>query len=273
MKMLSSRKFSSLLSLFISARTTSGNNNLTTDRQTEKRESRVALKTRTPGAFHPTFYTLVLSSYIPFYLFFSFLFFSLHCPPLTTAQPPSPPSIHISTSPTSLLLFYSPLTPTIFPLLFLLQQPLPVNPLTIFNSSSSSTTAHTHSLFPEPIPFSFSSSHPSLSQIPTLLPIMTRSLSIILFAAVAAVAMMASETVDAQASKPECAPIHVVYKSFTNNCTQNGASIPNSDADPRWIPCVCKPGNIDYSWIFFLLYWTREGSVMRKEGSKERREM
>ncbi|KAF9298007.1 hypothetical protein BGZ88_008336 [Linnemannia elongata] len=71
---------------------------------------------------------------------------------------------------------------------------------------------------------------------------MTRSLSIILFAAVAAVALLASQTVDAQASKPQCAPIHTLYKTFTNPCTQNGSTIPNSDADPRWMPCVCKSG-------------------------------
>ncbi|KAG9060808.1 hypothetical protein KI688_008836 [Linnemannia hyalina] len=71
---------------------------------------------------------------------------------------------------------------------------------------------------------------------------MTRSLSIILFAAVAAVAMMASQTVDAQASKPQCAPIHALYKTFTNPCTKDGSLIPNSDADPRWLLCVCKPG-------------------------------
>ncbi|KAF9148806.1 hypothetical protein BG015_009452 [Linnemannia schmuckeri] len=71
---------------------------------------------------------------------------------------------------------------------------------------------------------------------------MTRSLSIILFAAVAAVAMMASQTVDAQASKPQCAPIHNLYKTYTNKCTQSGASIPNSDADPRWRECICQPG-------------------------------
>ncbi|KAF8930681.1 hypothetical protein BGZ47_000446 [Haplosporangium gracile] len=71
---------------------------------------------------------------------------------------------------------------------------------------------------------------------------MTRSLSIILFAAVATVAMMASQTVDAQASKPQCAPIHTVYKTYTDKCTQNGASIPNSDADTRWRECICVPG-------------------------------
>ncbi|KAG0282478.1 hypothetical protein BGZ97_008968, partial [Linnemannia gamsii] len=71
---------------------------------------------------------------------------------------------------------------------------------------------------------------------------MTRSLSMIMFAAVAAMAMLASETVDAQAGKPQCAPIHTLYKSFTNDCTQNGAAIPNSDADKRWLPCICKQG-------------------------------
>ncbi|KAG0295453.1 hypothetical protein BGZ96_011729 [Linnemannia gamsii] len=71
---------------------------------------------------------------------------------------------------------------------------------------------------------------------------MTRSLSMIVFAAVAAMALLASETVDAQAGKPQCAPIHTVYKSFTNPCTQNGAVIPNSDADKRWLPCICKAG-------------------------------
>ncbi|KAG0072347.1 hypothetical protein BGZ89_006830 [Linnemannia elongata] len=49
---------------------------------------------------------------------------------------------------------------------------------------------------------------------------MTRSLSIILFAAVAAVALLASQTVDAQASKPQCAPIHTLYKTFTNPLAQ-----------------------------------------------------
>ncbi|KAF9138123.1 hypothetical protein BGX30_009496 [Mortierella sp. GBA39] len=53
---------------------------------------------------------------------------------------------------------------------------------------------------------------------------------------------MASQTVDAQASKPQCAPIHALYKTFTNKCTNDGSLIPNSDADPRWRLCVCKPG-------------------------------
>ncbi|KAF9911552.1 hypothetical protein EC991_003016 [Linnemannia zychae] len=70
---------------------------------------------------------------------------------------------------------------------------------------------------------------------------MTRSLSVILFAAVAAMAMVA-QTVDAQASKPQCNPIHEVYKSMTNKCTQNGSAIPNSDGDKSWLPCICEPG-------------------------------
>ncbi|KAG0271710.1 hypothetical protein BGZ95_000447 [Linnemannia exigua] len=70
---------------------------------------------------------------------------------------------------------------------------------------------------------------------------MTRSLSIILFAAVAALAMV-SQTVDAQSNKPQCAPIHEVYKSMTNKCTESGAAIPNSDGDAKWRPCVCAPG-------------------------------
>ncbi|KAF9106033.1 hypothetical protein BGX29_010704 [Mortierella sp. GBA35] len=71
---------------------------------------------------------------------------------------------------------------------------------------------------------------------------MTRSLSsIILFAAVAALAMV-SYTVEAQASKPECAPIHTLYKNMTNTCTQNGKAIPNSDSDKAWLPCICLNG-------------------------------
>ncbi|KAG0380445.1 hypothetical protein BGX24_008231 [Mortierella sp. AD032] len=70
---------------------------------------------------------------------------------------------------------------------------------------------------------------------------MTRSLSIILFAAVAALAMV-SQTVDAQSNKPQCAPIHEVYKSMTNKCTENGSAIPNSDGDKKWQECVCAAG-------------------------------
>ncbi|KAF9934528.1 hypothetical protein FBU30_001669 [Linnemannia zychae] len=71
---------------------------------------------------------------------------------------------------------------------------------------------------------------------------MARSLStIVLFAALAAMAMV-SQNVDAQAGKPQCGPIHAVYQSMTNKCTNNGASIPNSDGDPRWKPCICANG-------------------------------
>jgi hypothetical protein len=44
-------------------------------------------------------------------------------------------------------------------------------------------------------------------------------------------------------TKPECAPLHVLYKSWVSDCTKNGTAIPNADSDPAWKPCVCKQGN------------------------------
>ncbi|KAG0043884.1 hypothetical protein BGZ83_010940 [Gryganskiella cystojenkinii] len=43
-------------------------------------------------------------------------------------------------------------------------------------------------------------------------------------------------------NKPQCAPLHVLYKNWVASCTKNGTAIPNADSDPLWKPCVCKAG-------------------------------
>ncbi|KAF9121877.1 hypothetical protein BGW39_010201 [Mortierella sp. 14UC] len=66
---------------------------------------------------------------------------------------------------------------------------------------------------------------------------------------------MVAQTADAQASKPQCNPIHEVYKSMTNACTQDGSAIPNSDGDKKWLPCICAPG-------FFLVAQAAENCAL-----------
>ncbi|KAF9583813.1 hypothetical protein BGW38_008444 [Lunasporangiospora selenospora] len=43
-------------------------------------------------------------------------------------------------------------------------------------------------------------------------------------------------------NKPECAPLQDLYRAWIAPCTGNLQSIPNTDADPRWKPCVCRSG-------------------------------
>ncbi|KAG0226099.1 hypothetical protein BGW42_003924 [Actinomortierella wolfii] len=47
-------------------------------------------------------------------------------------------------------------------------------------------------------------------------------------------------SVEAAGNNERCGPIHSLYKQMVAPCTDNGAAIPNSDADPRWKPCVCQ---------------------------------
>ncbi|KAF9277356.1 hypothetical protein BGZ68_009364 [Mortierella alpina] len=42
--------------------------------------------------------------------------------------------------------------------------------------------------------------------------------------------------------KPQCAPLHALFKDATAACTNNGQTIPNADSDARWKPCICKDG-------------------------------
>ncbi|KAF9158702.1 hypothetical protein DFQ26_007316 [Actinomortierella ambigua] len=57
---------------------------------------------------------------------------------------------------------------------------------------------------------------------------------------VALVALTAS--VQAGSNGERCGPIHDLYKQAVAKCTQDNNAIPNSDADPRWKPCICSPG-------------------------------
>ncbi|KAF9947751.1 hypothetical protein BGZ72_010301 [Mortierella alpina] len=42
--------------------------------------------------------------------------------------------------------------------------------------------------------------------------------------------------------KPQCAPLHNLFKEAVAPCTNNGQTIPNADSDPRWKACICKDG-------------------------------
>ncbi|KAF9973380.1 hypothetical protein BGZ73_003363 [Actinomortierella ambigua] len=57
---------------------------------------------------------------------------------------------------------------------------------------------------------------------------------------VALVALTAS--VQAGSNAERCGPIHDLYKKWVAPCTQDNQAIPNSDADPRWKPCICLDG-------------------------------
>ncbi|KAG0033219.1 hypothetical protein BGZ81_009082 [Podila clonocystis] len=61
-----------------------------------------------------------------------------------------------------------------------------------------------------------------------------------LFVLMATLALLASS--QAQSSKPECAPLHTLYKAWVSKCTDNNNAIPHTDADARWKPCICLPG-------------------------------
>ncbi|KAG0300925.1 hypothetical protein BGZ98_008753 [Dissophora globulifera] len=73
---------------------------------------------------------------------------------------------------------------------------------------------------------------------------MTRAASFLPVLVLATLAVLFTSQVQAQTStgKPECEPLHQLYKDWTAPCTQNGAVIPNVDSDPAWKPCICKPG-------------------------------
>ncbi|KAF9300457.1 hypothetical protein BGZ74_007887 [Mortierella antarctica] len=57
----------------------------------------------------------------------------------------------------------------------------------------------------------------------------------------ATLALLASSQAQS-ASKPECAPLHTLYKAWVAKCTDNNNAIPHTDADIRWKPCICVPG-------------------------------
>ncbi|KAF9316229.1 hypothetical protein BG003_002187 [Podila horticola] len=62
-----------------------------------------------------------------------------------------------------------------------------------------------------------------------------------LFVFMATLALLASSQAQS-ASKPECAPLHTLYKAWVSKCTDNNNAIPHTDADARWKPCICLPG-------------------------------
>ncbi|KAG0202746.1 hypothetical protein BGX28_004851 [Mortierella sp. GBA30] len=71
---------------------------------------------------------------------------------------------------------------------------------------------------------------------------MTRA-AFFLLVLLATLALFLESGADAQsANKPECAPLHTLYKDWVSSCTSNGQIIPNADSDDRWKPCICKPG-------------------------------
>ncbi|KAF9329597.1 hypothetical protein BG006_007341 [Podila minutissima] len=62
-----------------------------------------------------------------------------------------------------------------------------------------------------------------------------------LFVFMATLALLASSQAQS-ASKPECAPLHTLYKTSVSTCTDNNNAIPHTDADIRWKKCICLPG-------------------------------
>ncbi|KAF9386890.1 hypothetical protein CPC16_007324 [Podila verticillata] len=72
----------------------------------------------------------------------------------------------------------------------------------------------------------------------------------------ATMALLASSAHAQSATKPECAPLHVLYKTWVSPCTDNNNAIPHTDADFRWKPCICKPG-------FFPLATASESCLLK----------
>ncbi|KAF9092167.1 hypothetical protein BGX27_001889, partial [Mortierella sp. AM989] len=71
----------------------------------------------------------------------------------------------------------------------------------------------------------------------------TTSFSALLFASFAfALAIFASQAQAQNVTKPECQPLHGLYKAWVAPCTKDGTAVPSSDADPAWKPCICKDG-------------------------------
>ncbi|KAG0034062.1 hypothetical protein BGZ82_005878 [Podila clonocystis] len=63
-----------------------------------------------------------------------------------------------------------------------------------------------------------------------------------LFVLMATLALLASSQAQSSSSKPECAPLHTLYKAWVSKCTDNNNAIPHTDADARWKPCICLTG-------------------------------
>ncbi|KAF9376492.1 hypothetical protein CPB97_010761 [Podila verticillata] len=72
----------------------------------------------------------------------------------------------------------------------------------------------------------------------------------------ATMALLASSAQAQSTTKPECAPLHLLYKTWVSPCTDNNNAIPHTDADPRWKACICKPG-------FFPLATASESCLLK----------
>ncbi|KAF9161804.1 hypothetical protein BGX21_005442 [Mortierella sp. AD011] len=71
----------------------------------------------------------------------------------------------------------------------------------------------------------------------------TTPFSVLLIASFAlTLTILASQARAQNTTKAECEPLHDLYKTWVSTCTNNGTSIPTSDADPAWTPCICKNG-------------------------------
>ncbi|KAF9438412.1 hypothetical protein BGZ76_008066 [Entomortierella beljakovae] len=74
---------------------------------------------------------------------------------------------------------------------------------------------------------------------------MTRStsFSLLIIASFALAVTLFATQAQAQSSvKPQCVPLHTLYKEWVAPCTKNGTAVPKSDADPAWQPCICLTG-------------------------------
>ncbi|KAF8939335.1 hypothetical protein BGZ58_010046 [Dissophora ornata] len=73
---------------------------------------------------------------------------------------------------------------------------------------------------------------------------MTRATTLLPLFVIAALAVFFASQAQAQTTsgKPECVPLHQLYKDWVAPCTKNGTAVPNADSDPAWIPCICKSG-------------------------------
>ncbi|KAG0001926.1 hypothetical protein BGZ80_002135 [Entomortierella chlamydospora] len=71
----------------------------------------------------------------------------------------------------------------------------------------------------------------------------TTPFSVLLIASFAfTLTILASQAQAQNTTKAECEPLHELYKTWVSPCTNNGTSIPTSDADPAWTLCICKNG-------------------------------
>ncbi|KAF9190985.1 hypothetical protein BGZ51_008003 [Haplosporangium sp. Z 767] len=68
----------------------------------------------------------------------------------------------------------------------------------------------------------------------------------------AALAVFSQAEAQSSTTKPECASLHSLYKTWVADCIKDG--IPNADSDKAWQPCICKDG-------FFPLATANEACV------------